>query len=252
MSFQLDCPACRKAITATDDLLGRPVACPHCSTHFRIPARGARPLVRSSSARSDYVAPIRFTFTCQRCGSILEGASDVCGERGRCPTCGAVFVVPSVDRKTGLPTGPAEVADDGEFPTPVHAYAAAGDKAPQIRRLDSGEQIIICPRCAARMPIDAHLCTTCGIPFTIEGAAAISKSAPGGNGMATAALVAGIVSLPLFIFGVVLGPAAIGLGVAGLRRAGEGERNGAGRKRAIAGIICGGVSLGIFLVTVLL
>lgn len=248
----MDCPACGKAITATDELLGRPVACPHCSTHFRIPARGARPLVRSSSAMPEYMASIRFTFTCQRCSSILEGASDVCGEQGRCPTCGAVFIVPSVDRKTGLPTGPAEVDDDGEFPTPVHAYAAAGDKAPQIRRLNSGEQIIVCPRCAARMPIDAHLCTACGIPFTIEGAAAIYKSAPGGNSMATAALVAGMVSLPLFIAGVVLGPVAIGLGVAGLRRAGEEDRNGEGRKRAIAGIVCGGVSLGGFLVAVLL
>src|SRR5206468_63102 len=137
-----------------------------------------------------FAAPQRFTFTCQRCQSILEGNSLISGQTGRCPTCGATFTVPHVDRTTGLPTGPAQVADDGQNPTPVHAYANAGEKAPMIRRLPGGDMVIVCPRCSANMPVEANLCSACGVPFTIEGATSIARHAGSGNSLATTALVA--------------------------------------------------------------
>lgn len=252
MAFQLDCPKCSRPVTATGELTGRTVACPHCALHFVIPAPGQPPLVLGRPDAPRHRESLRFTFSCQRCNSILEGSSDLCGDLGRCPTCGAVFNVPQVDRQTGLPTGPAVVADDGQLPTPVHAYAAAGDKAPQIRRADDGELSIVCPRCSTQMPVDANLCTNCGIPFTIEGAAEITGTAPSGNGLAIAALCVGIASVPLFMLAVVLGPVAIGLGVAGLRRARRLGSTGQGRSMAVAGIICGLVSLAIFSARVLL
>lgn len=167
-------------------------------------------------------AEIRFTFTCQRCGSPLEGRSTISKQLGRCPTCAAVFVVPEVDRRTGLPTGPAVVADDGELPTPMHAYAAAGDKAPRFHRLPDGELTIICPRCDARAAVEAHLCPRCGLPFTIEGASAASRPLESpGDQMAYVSLTCGVLGLvSAFCIPVpVLGGIAIAAGLLSLRRA---------------------------------
>lgn len=246
MAFELDCPVCASAVSADIENVGRTVACPHCSAHFMIPAPGSPPRVLGRSDVLEAGEPVRFTFSCQRCDSILEGNSHLGGQLGRCPTCAAVFHVPHVDPETGLPTGPAEVADDGQLPTPVHAYAAAGDKAPQIRRLPDGESVVVCPRCSSQMPVDANICSACGIPFTIEGASEISGSASNANSLASASLIVGVVSLPLFMIGVVPGPIAILLGVAGLRRAKRSGMKDRGRNLAIAGILCGAASVAGF------
>lgn len=246
MTFQLDCPFCGKPVTAPAELVGRMAACPYCSKHFSIPKQGARPVpVISPNTFIDFRA-IRFTFSCQRCSSILEATSPSCGHPGRCPTCGAVFIVPAVDRNTGLPTGPAVVADDGQLPTPVHAYAAAGDKAPKIRRLADERLVIVCPRCEAHMSVDANICSACGIPFTIEGAAIVTKADPNRNGLASAALVLGVASAFLFKL-VIFGPLAIGLGIGGLWRAKKQGKPYPGRATAWIAILCGGASLAILL-----
>jgi len=187
---------------------------------------------------------IRFTFTCQRCGSILESRGDLCEQQGRCPTCGAVFVIPRVDPRTGLPTSTAAVADDGQLPTPMHAFATAGGKAPTIERMDGGEQMIVCPRCQRKMPIDSDTCGACGMPFTMEGASAVANAGPGSNSYATWSMTIGILSIVTFCIPG-LGLAAIALGVKGLNRATTigGERTGRGM--AITGIICGVVALGL-------
>lgn len=245
MSFVLHCPSCREAVSATRDLVGRVMACPHCASHFTIPREGAEAVAVVTPAYN-YPPPgaaIRFTFTCQRCGSILEARGDMGGRHGRCPTCGAVFVIPRVDPNTGLATGPAVVAEDGQLPTPMHAYATAGSKAPAIKRLTSGEQVIVCPRCGREMPVDADTCRSCGIPFTMEGASTIALVGSGMNGLATTALTLGILAALLGClpgFGVV----AIGVGLGGLRRA---ERLGPGRPgwgMSLAGILLGVASLG--------
>jgi hypothetical protein len=70
----------------------------------------------------------------------------------------------------------------------------------------------------------------------------------GSNGPATAALVVGIVAL-VFCFTVVGGVAAVVLGVIGLRRAGR--QAGAGRGRAIAGLVLGLISVVLGLLTLL-
>jgi len=245
MSFVLDCPVCHKPVTMTDELIGRVMACPHCAWHFTLPQRGAAPqcVVAPKSIHPSDPARIRFTFTCQRCSSILEARGDMGGQHGRCPTCGAVFVIPQVDPRTGLPAGPAVVEADGQLPTPMHAYATAGDKAPKIRRLQSGEQVIVCPRCRRDMPVDAETCSACGLPFTMEGAAAVSEVGSGRNGLATASLTIGVISLLAFCLPG-LGLLAIGLGIGGLRRAEKMGPQRTGRSMAIAGIVCGSLATG--------
>ena len=229
----------------TDELIGRVMACPHCGRHFNLPSRGVSAVSVASPASYSpgRVVRAKFTFSCQRCSSILEARGEMSGERGTCPTCGAVFVIPETDPNTGLPTGPAEVEADGQLPTPMHAYATAGDKAPIIRRLASGEQVIVCPRCERNSPVDVHTCSTCGMPFTMDGSAAITQAGTGGNTLATASLTVGIISmLAACLPG--LGLVAIGLGIGGLKRAEKLGPDRPGRGMAIAGIVCGALAMG--------
>lgn len=252
MGFLLDCPACLKAVTITPEMIGKVVACPHCAGHFSLPAEGEKPcIVKPSNAPVRPTAKLtRFTFSCTRCGSILEARGEQCGQLGRCPTCGGVFTVPAVDSHTGLAGGPAAVTDDGQLPTPMHAYATAGTKAPTIKRLANGEQVIVCPRCGRDMPVEVNTCRSCGMPFTMEGATRIMEAGPIANTRAPVALTLGILSLPTFCLPI-LGPAAIILGLSALRRARELGPIGSGRSMAIAGIVCGAISIGIFVVRAL-
>jgi len=246
MSFVLDCPTCRKAETASREMIGRVMACPHCASHFTLPREGeaAVPVAQPTGNLSSG-STARFTFDCQRCGSILEAKGDMSRSQGRCPTCGAVFVIPRVDPHSSLPIDTAAVPDDGQLPTPMHAYATAGHKAPRIHRLSSGEQVILCRQCGQQMPIDANTCSACGVPFTMEGASAVVHAGPNPNNMATAALTVGIISLLTFCVPV-LGAVAIGLGIAGALRADKMGSARPGRNMAIAGIVLGAISLGLF------
>lgn len=245
MSFVLDCPACRKAVTASPEMIGRIMACPHCAGHFTLPREGEATVpVAHPTGNLATGATARFTFDCQRCGSILEARGEMSRSQGRCPTCGAVFVIPRVDPRSGLPIDTATVPDDGQLPTPMHAYATAGHKAPKIHRLPNGEQVILCSQCGQQMPVDANMCSGCGVPFTIEGASAVVHSGPSPNGMATASLTVGIVSL-LTACLPVLGAVAVGLGIAGVLRSEKLGSARPGRNLAIAGIVLGLLAMGI-------
>ena len=247
MGYLLDCPACRKSLTITPELVGKMMACPHCACHFSLPAEGEKPFVvrRSNPSVRPTAKMARFTFSCTRCGSILEARGEQCGQLGRCPTCGGVFTVPMMDPSSGLSAGPAAVADDGQLPTPMHAYATAGTNAPTIKRLASGEQVILCPRCGRDMPVDVNTCRACGMPFTMEGATQIMEAGPIANSLAPFALTLGILSLPTYCLPV-LGPAAVVAGIAALRRARTLGPTGGGRSMAICGMVCGGISVAIF------
>ncbi len=140
---------------------------------------------------------------------------------------------------------PALVADDGQLPTPMHAYATAGSNAPQIHRRPDGTQVILCPRCRREMPVDADACTACGIPFTAEGASTGEGPGPSSNNMATASLTAGILAV-LSSCLPILAPVAIGLGVVGIVRADAIRGGDTGRGMAIAGIVCGCAAIALF------
>lgn len=244
MGASFDCPCCGLSFAPREPILGGVAVCPHCTTRVIVD----RALVEAARWRAGSAAPgpvggSRFTFTCQRCDSILEAFSDQCGKQGRCPTCGGVFVIPQIDALTGLARGPAVVSGDDQLPTPMHAYATAGAKAPQIQRRPDGSQVIVCPRCGRAMPVEANLCAGCGLPFTIEGAEHSARPGHAGNSPATISLVLGVFAIPTFCFPIA-GVAAIAFGVAGLLRAGAVSGRESGRNPAIAGIVLGAMSCG--------
>lgn len=155
---------------------------------------------------------------------MLEAHTGMCGRSGHCPTCDALFVIPSVHPVTGMPLGAADPGGPVENPTPVHAYAASGDQAPNIVRDESGEAMIECPKCHAHSPVDANRCEGCNAPFTLEGAAAASRW---GDARSNAAFVLGIIALPvcmLFLPGLL----AIALGWSSIADYPRGSRPVAG------------------------
>jgi hypothetical protein len=151
-----------------------------------------------------------------------------------------------MDPRIGRAAGDADPGYDGELPTPVHAYAAAGTNAPHIVRIDDQVLLIECRRCASRSPITAHACGHCGLPFTLDGMnRRVASSRPGS---ATPALVLGILSIPASCawIGLAAGIPAIVLGIYARSRPGH-EDDGC----ALAGIILGILACAIFVVALL-
>jgi DNA-directed RNA polymerase subunit RPC12/RpoP len=179
----------------------------------------------------------RFGFNCGYCSSRLEATEGQSGQEGQCPTCGNSIIIPILDRYGRLidPMTGKIIKPD---PHPVHAYAAAGDRAPRILRSDNDKQTIMCPRCQALSPISANNCKSCGMPFTMEGTTL--EAAGSSNGFCVASLVLGIIGIPAFVcFPVPL--LAIIFGVIGYNQMSKSGAEGAGKGMAIAGIVCGAI-----------
>ncbi len=239
MTKVLGCPYCDQSVTVGEQLFGRVMGCPHCAKHFTVADDNSNPIpVASPQGNFPYsMHAVRFTFSCMRCASVLEARGDHGGTKGRCPTCGAIFVIPEVDPRTGVPSTAAHVADDGQLPTPMHAYATAGTKAPKIVRLENGEEAIECPRCNQRAPADANQCPVCGTPYTMEGADAVIRGGNDSNGMATAAIIVAILGICIPGGGLL----AAGLGWAGVVKATE-----LGQSRPGYGLAVGAIIIGLF------
>jgi hypothetical protein len=157
-------------------------------------------------------------------------------QEGQCPTCGNSITIPILDRYGRLidPKTRQIIKPD---PHPVHAYAAAGERAPRIiRSTDNNEHYIQCPRCSAMSPISANNCKACGMPFTMEGTTL--EAAGTSNGFCVASLVLGIIGLPCS-FSLIVPALAIVLGIVGYHQSSKGE--GGGKGMAIAGMIFGGI-----------
>ena len=158
-------------------------------------------------------------------------------QEGQCPTCGNNITIPILDRYGRLidPKSGQIIKQD---PHPVHAYAAAGERAPSILRQPDGGQTIQCPRCSAVSPVTANNCKSCGMPFTMEGTTL--EAAGASNGFCVASLVLGIIGIPTFFL---LLPAllAMVLGGVGLQRVSSAGGQGGGKGMAIAGMICGAI-----------
>jgi ribosomal protein L40E len=178
----------------------------------------------------------RFPFQCGYCSSRLEANESMSGQEGHCPTCDSQITIPILQRDGRLldPKTRQIIKPD---PHPVHAYAAAGARAPQILRRADGAQIIRCTHCGAESPISANNCMGCGMPFTLEGT---TVAAPGtSNGFCTSSLVLGIISLPL---GCTIIPPilAVIFGLIGLRQAAT-SQSSSDKGKAITGLICAAV-----------
>ncbi len=238
------CSTCDTKLRAPADATGRLVRCPKCKETMPVPAdddiataeviepvRPSRPVVTPSASP---MPGRRYGFNCQYCSSRLEANSAMAGQEGHCPTCSNTIIIPILDR-SGRLIDPMTGKVIKQDPHPVHAYAAAGERAPLIERGDDGHQYIRCPRCSTSSPIQANNCRNCGMPFTMEGTTL--EAAGGSNGMATASLVLGIVGLPTFCT-IIVPLLAVIFGVIALR-----QPEGAGKGMAIAGISCGSVGL---------
>jgi DNA-directed RNA polymerase subunit RPC12/RpoP len=179
----------------------------------------------------------RYGFNCGYCSSRLEATEAMGAQEGQCPTCGNNITIPILDRYGRL-IDPKTRQIIKQDPHPVHAYAAAGERAPAILRATDGKHTIRCPRCSAVSPITANNCKSCGMPFTMEGTTL--EAAGTSNGFCVAALVLGIIGLIPCSFGI---PAllAIIFGITGYNQATKNGGEGGGKGMAIAGIVLGAI-----------
>jgi DNA-directed RNA polymerase subunit RPC12/RpoP len=260
-----NCHVCRTALSAEESQAGQLVRCPTCSTTLRVPrGEGAEALVAASALSgeagragsgfrpppllgggSDRPTGRRYGFNCGYCSSRLEANEAMAAQDGQCPTCGNNITIPILDRYGRL-IDPKTRQIIKQDPHPVHAYAAAGDRAPKILRQDDGRQVIQCARCSTISPITVNNCKACGMPFTMEGTTL--EASGSSNGFCVAALVLGIISIPAFC-AILPGILAIIFGIVGYSQVTTRGGEGGGKGMAIAGIICGAIGLGIFLLT---
>lgn len=271
------CKLCRTDLSADNALAGQQMRCPNCLTAVTVPmpepesvAAQAEPApakaqvsagpTATTSARSAPPAiappppvapPIqrppptqygkRYGFNCVYCSSRLEATETMAGHEGQCPTCGNAIVIPIMDRYGRL-IDPVTKEIIKQDPHPVHAYAAAGERAPAIIRDENGIQMIVCAKCRRASPISVNNCKHCSVPFTMEGTA--PEAAGAASGFATASLVLGIIGVPFFCT-VIVPLLAIVFGGVALSKLSEDK---GGRGQAIAGVVCGVVGVGIALI----
>jgi len=264
-----ECNVCRTALSAEEGQSGQLVRCPKCLTTLRVPAQnretvaagapsggrlgrppefqrsaGVGGLSGTALGSTGRAAGRRFGFNCGYCSSRLEANESMSGQDGQCPTCGNSIVIPILDRYGRLidPMTGKIIKPD---PHPVHAYAAAGERAPRILRSDDGRQNIMCPRCQAMSPITANNCKSCGMPFTMEGTTL--EAAGTSNGFCVASLVLGIIGLPAAC--AIIPPVlAVIFGIIGYNQVSKTGSEGGGKGMAIAGIVCG--VIGVFIAAV--
>jgi ribosomal protein L40E len=244
------CHICRTSLSAEETQAGQMLRCPVCRTTLRVPVPEAAMAGVAGGAPVEAVQPMRpsatprfagkrYGFNCGYCSSRLEATESMAAQEGQCPTCGNQITIPILDRYGRL-IDPKTRQIIKQDPHPVHAYAAAGSRAPKIRRAKDGKQLIICPRCSANSPITANNCKSCGMPFTMEGTTL--EAAGANSGFCVAALVLGIIGIPTFFF-VIPALLAIIFGIIGLKQIGKPEAaTRGGRGMAIAGIVCGSIS----------
>ncbi|HZZ43278.1 MAG TPA: DUF4190 domain-containing protein [Tepidisphaeraceae bacterium] len=251
------CHVCRTQLSAEDQYTGQLVRCPTCLTTTRVPAPSSQPepvavatvvqdapppaaLPRPAPIRNPFRATAtgkKYGFNCPYCSSRLEATDAIAAQEGQCPTCGKNIVIPILDRYGRLidPITQQIVKQD---PHPVHAYAAAGDRAPRILRNPEGKLYIACPRCPATSPITANNCKACGMPFTMEGTTVDATGSA--NGFCVASLVLGIIGLPASCT-VITPLLAVIFGIIGLTQTSKQGADSSGKGMAIAGIICGAI-----------
>lgn len=265
------CQICNTQLSAEEAQAGQLVRCPTCLSTLKVPApRSASQLVGAGAAGGTVAGPgtalpprqtftgtlgagsrggggKRYGFNCGYCSSRLEATESMAGQHGQCPTCGNDIVIPILDRYGRL-IDPMTGKIIKQDPHPVHAYAAAGDRAPLILRQPGGAQNIQCPRCASVSPITSNNCKHCGMPFTMEGTTLEASGAS--NGFCVASLVLGIIGIPAFCT-VITPLLAIIFGIIGYNQANKADVQSGGKGMAIAGIICGLIGCLIGAMTIL-
>lgn len=226
------CHVCQTVLSAEEAQARTMVRCPTCLTVMEVPEHAPSGLAATVAGGAAHSGK-RYGFNCPHCSSRLEASEAIAAQDGQCPTCGNLITIPLLDRHGRL-IDPKTRKIIRQPPHPVHAYAAAGERAPMIVRGEDGVQHIRCPRCSAVNPIAANNCRSCGVPFTMEGATAEAGGAA--NGFCVASLVLGILGIPMSCM-MIVAPLAIICGIIGMNQITR--RGGGGRGMAVAGIILG-------------
>ena len=260
------CHVCRTSLSAEDAQAGQLVRCPTCFTTLRVPAGVPQGAAVAAGVPAGHRSPDayqvapgqfpartgpaqfpglraggkRYGFNCGYCSSRLEATEAMGAQEGQCPTCGNNITIPILDRYGRL-IDPKTRQIIKQDPHPVHAYAAAGERAPAIIRSKDGKQSIRCPRCSAISPITANNCKGCGMPFTMEGTTL--EAAGTSNGFCVASLVLGIIGIPAFCAAGIPAVLAIVFGIIGYNQVAKTGVEGGGKGMAIAGMICGGIGV---------
>ncbi len=254
------CQVCNTQLSAAETQVGTLVRCPTCLSTLRVPAPERASQLVGAGVGENVAGPgtalpprrdfgnllgsatggvrgggKRYGFNCAYCSSRLEATESMAAQDGQCPTCGKTITIPILDRYGRL-IDPKTRQIIKQDPHPVHAYAAAGDRAPRILRQPGGSQNIQCPRCQSVSPITANNCKACGMPFTMEGTTL--EASGSSNGFCVASLVLGIIGIPAFCT-VITPILAIVFGIIGYNQAGKADVQSGGKGMAIAGIICG-------------
>ncbi len=202
------------------------------------------------------------------CGQRLQVPDEMAGRTGKCPSCGAAVLVPGSAAPTSFPAPPppppvpppAPALGSPPLPPPVPAGPSAPPLAGGIppQPPASGGSTRNCPHCGGVILANARKCKHCGEYLTgtarqerIAGPAGNAprgtitpRPASGTDGMATAALVLGIISMigwccPLI--GVLTSALALIFGFVGRGNVQKTGAQGAGM--ALTGIILGGIGL---------
>ena len=261
-----NCNVCRASLSAEENQSGSLVRCPNCLTTLTVPMpQGAAVGAGAASAPAPGSLPRpgpsappmqkrqttfsggmgggsgrRYGFNCAYCSSRLEATESMAAQEGQCPTCGNSITIPILDRYGRL-IDPITKQIIKQDPHPVHAYAAAGDRAPQILRQNDGSQLIRCAKCNRTSPISANNCKHCGMPFTMEGTT--PEAAGASNGFSVASLVLGIIGIP-FGCTILVPLLAIIFGFVALVQIGNRSAEmQSGKGLAIAGLVCGIVGM---------
>src|SRR3954452_16442437 len=201
------CQVCNTSLSADETQAGQLVRCPTCLSTLRVPAAQRQEQLVGAGAGAGSSAAVpgtslpprqfgsflgtgtrggkRYGFNCGYCSSRLEANEGMAGQHGQCPTCGNDIIIPILDRYGRL-IDPMTGKIIKQDPHPVHAYAAAGERAPRLLRQGAGTQVIQCPRCGSLSGITSNNCKSCGMPFTMEGTTI--EAAGGGNGFCVSAL----------------------------------------------------------------
>ncbi len=179
-----------------------------------------------------------YYLVCLCCRSRLEVTASLAGAACKCPTCGVRFVVPELGRLGASGSEPVPVGRVLEERVAPHAYAAAGEMAPEVIEDPSGGSVIRCRRCGTMNAIDANACRSCGIPFAVE--AGIVESALPVDGWALGSVILGMISMATYYVPVVAA-AAIVTGLVALRRV-RVHYSGAQRVAAWLGLVMGGLA----------
>jgi hypothetical protein len=116
--------------------------------------------------------------TCGGCGKRLKVRPEWAGKKARCPTCGAVSVVPAAGPAPGTAVRPAGPARPGPTPPPGDVLTVepldpvgiiplqpepdAAAEAPPVPVAPAAPAEDTCPECGAFLARDAVICLDCG------------------------------------------------------------------------------------------